>query len=184
MKKILVILLVLISTIGFSQKPTDIMISPMYPLKENLSNKTKQINYEYLSKLIFKEINEYRKSKNLTELKWDNALSDDCYTWVDYLCENTEFRHPTYLEHDLFKTQFNAECLATLHNCSETYLDNAKDVVNRWKNSRPHNALLLSSEDNFYGKGNANCVGAVSVITDNDTRFKIAFRIKAIRLNY
>ncbi len=184
MKKILVILLVLISITGFSQKPTDIMISPLYPLKEKTSGKTKQVNYEYLSKLIFKEINEYRKSKNLTELKWDNILAEDCNSWSYYLCENNEFRHPTYLEHDLFKTQFNVECLASIINTSETYLENAKHVVNRWKNSRPHNALLLSSEDGFYGKGDAICIGAVGLVTDDDTNFNVVFRIKAIRLNY
>ena len=164
MKKILVILLVLISTIGFSQKPTDIMISI-----PNNELKTKTANYEYLSKLIFKEINEYRKSKNLNVLIWDTILFNDCKKWTDYLTINNEFRHPDIITDTLYSSRFKIECITLVYNNNDTYITNSKTAISHWKNSRPHNSGLLTSDA---------VMGAVSVSSTNKSHLIISFRIK------
>lgn len=156
MKKILVILLVLFSITGFSQKPTDIMIS-IHSKEFNI----KKPNGDYYAKLIFKEINEYRKSKNLNSIVWDTILGNDSKKWSQYLCESDKFEHDENIEH----ITIGGECLTSGYSDNKTYDYNSKEVVFMWKNSRLHNSILLMS---------TATIGAVGIGIDCYT---IVFRI-------
>ena len=134
MKKILVILLVLFSTIGFSQKPTDIVD------KNN-------INIVYLEKLIFKGINNHRKLNKKDSLIWDSTLHIESQKHSKWMYDNNKFIHSNDIN-------FSGECILftssnTLYNW--TYDNYSKLILEGWITSTDHNKILLYSGKN--GKG-------------------------------
>jgi uncharacterized protein YkwD len=143
MEKILVILFVLISTIGFSQKPTDIVD------KNN-------INIIYLEKLIFKGINNHRKLNKKDSLIWNSTLHIESQKHSKWMYDNNKFIHSN-------DDNFSGECCLVLGvSPNETYIDFSNFIVNGWITSIEHNKVLLySGKNNTGGVGifvKSNCV--------------------------
>ena len=136
MKTILTFAVILITAVtGFSQKVTDV-VDP------------KNVNYEFLSQLVIDEVNKYRVDHWLHKLKISEPLQKDSKTWANYLAANNVLYHDT--------TGGFSEALhrGSGGGLGMTYLNFAKGVVNSWKDSPPHNAILLSSKSKYIGFGN------------------------------
>ena len=80
MKKILFILLFLISTVSYSQKPIDIVIIG-------------KVNADLLEKLMLEEINIYRKSKRLQPLTPDSTLFKQSRKHSEWMDLNKKIQH-------------------------------------------------------------------------------------------
>ena len=85
MKKILVILLVLVSNLSYGQKPTDIVIR-------------KQVNADLLEKLMLDEINIYRKSKRLQPLMPDSNLFKQSRKHSEWMDQNKKLQHGQHID--------------------------------------------------------------------------------------
>lgn len=132
MRKILFILFVLVSNLGFSQKPTDIVD------KNN-------INILYLEKLIFNGINNHRKLNKKDSLIWDSTLHIESQKHSKWMYDNNKFIHSK-------DVNFSGECCLVLGiSPNETYIKLSEFIVNGWITSTEHNKILLCSGKN--GKG-------------------------------
>jgi len=145
MKQLITLLLVLISLIGYSQtKPTDI-------IKEG------DIDTLFIEQLIFQHINDYRKSRKRSELKWDEEVAEGSRNHSKWMTDNDVFMHDTVGGH------FFNECImaTVILTDFQTYEDLA-GRIEVWKNSPGHNAALLSDRGNDYLGG----IG-ISIMKDN-----------------
>jgi len=145
MKKILTLLLVLISLIGYSQtKPTDI-------IKEG------DIDTLFIEQLIFQHINDYRKSRKRSELKWDEEVAEGSRSHSKWMTDNDVFMHDT-MGGDFFN-----ECImgTVVLPGFETYEDLAEEIE-VWKNSPGHNYALLLDD----GASDLGGIG-ISIMKDN-----------------
>lgn len=131
MKKILIILFVLISTVSFSQKPTDIVIR-------------KQVNADLLEKLMLEEINIYRKSKRLQPLMPDSNLFKQSRKHSEWMDQNKKLQHGQPIDECCFIAGYSE---------TESYRDNAKGLIRVWIESPGHNAALLHEINNIGGIG-------------------------------
>ena len=134
MKKILVILLILISNLSYGQKPTDIVIR-------------KQVNADLLEKLMLDEINIYRKSKRLQPLMPDSNLFKQSRKHSEWMDQNKK------LEHSNGGNYFSECCFSGGYCDVESYKDNAKGLVKVWIESPKHNNILLDDRVNTGGVG-------------------------------
>ncbi len=134
MKKILIILFVLISTVSFSQKSMDIVIRG-------------KVNADLLEKLMLEEINVYRKSKGLHPLMPDSNLFKQSRKHSEWMDENKKIQHSN-------GGNYFSECCFSGGYCDvESYRDNAKGLVKVWIESPNHNNILLDDRVNTGGVG-------------------------------
>ena len=145
MKKILVILFVLISITGFSQKPTD---------KINVD----KINIELIEKLVLEEINNYRINYSYLE-KIPNTsnkyrkINDPKRKLIPRKDSINLSRLHSQKMVDLDKGLFHDEKDGRNYNenctmgiiAQKTYIKLAKDIFEQWKDSRLHNLNLLKT---------------------------------------
>ena len=148
MKNILVILFVLISITGFSQKPTD---------KININ----KINIELIEKLILEEINNYRVNYSYLE-KIPNTsnhykkIKDPKQKLISsiYPINSSRLHSQKMVDLDsgLFHDQkdgrnYNENCtIASIGISTEkTYIILSKEIFEQWKDSPLHNINLLET---------------------------------------
>jgi uncharacterized protein YkwD len=142
MKSLITLLLVLVSIGGYSQNTLD--------------------------KLVFKKINEYRKSKGLVMLVWDNKTFNASKHHTTYLVENKVVCHTeknntatskSRLEHHGVDFDYSGENCAkviigiTKEYSSDEYL--SSEIVDGWKNSPYHNKIMLGKN---YTYGGVSCI--------------------------
>jgi uncharacterized protein YkwD len=134
MKKILFILFVLISTVSYGQKPTDIVD------KNN-------INILYLEKLIFNGINNHRLINKKDSLIWDSILHIESQKHSKWMYDNNKFIHSK-------DVNFSGECCFIAgYSYGQSYSFNAKNLIRVWIESPGHNAALLDDRVNTGGVG-------------------------------
>ncbi len=136
MKTEITFILIIISvTSSFAQKVTDV-VDP------------KNVNYEFVSQLVIDEVNKYRVDNWLPKLKISERLQKDTKAWANYLAANDILVHDTT---GGFSEAIHKGGGVGLGN---NYLTFAKGIVNSWKDSPPHNAILLSARSKYIGFGN------------------------------
>ena len=131
MKKILVILLILISNLSDGQKPNYIVIR-------------KQVNAVLLEKLMLEEINIYRKSKRLQPLMPDSNLFKQSRKHSEWMDENKKLQHGQPIDEC---------CFIAGYSYGQSYAFNAKGLIRVWIESPGHNAALLHETNNIGGIG-------------------------------
>ena len=107
---------------------------------------------KYLEYLTVVEINKYRMSKGLLPVEWNDSASYECRKYSEFLRKENKFGHFAPLSHHDGENISN-----TGYNGADTYEENAKTIVQIWKDSPGHNALLLLED----AKG-----GAVGIVLE------------------
>ena len=121
MKKIFLILIILISSIGFSQTANDIDI---------------------IEKLTLKKINEYRKKNNKNELLMVDTISDDARKHSNKMLKAGYLFHADYS----YWSGENCGCIKTFNDFI-TYDEISNEIVESWIQSPLHNRALLLNGD-------------------------------------
>jgi uncharacterized protein YkwD len=133
MKQLLIILSIFYSLYARSQLPTD-------SIKGD-----KDINITYLEKLTLEEINKYRVSKGIPKLIISESACESCKRHNEWMyCEN-KFEH----SHD---NCYENLLIIPLY-AHTTYIKMAKEIINSWKESMPHNKNLLTMYAVNFGIG-------------------------------
>ena len=139
MKKILVILLVLISTVGYSQK--NIYLYDI-GIKGNSLIDFKNFNVDLIESLVLKRINEYRKLNNKVVLVEDIKLKNLSRKWSKTMDSLEIFEHNNW-KLSIF------ECIQAFKNSSAdpmTYNKLSQEIFMTWKESKGHNYVMLLDE--------------------------------------
>jgi len=148
MKKLITLLLVLLSISGYSQSNLDI--------------------------LVFNKINQYRKSKGLVVMVWDNKPFKSSKHHTQYLVEHKVVGHteknntPTSKSRlKYYGVNFNysgENCAKVIIGITKEYSSDeylSSEIVDGWKNSPPHNKLML---DENYDYGAVSCIKSVNSV--------------------
>jgi uncharacterized protein YkwD len=135
MKKLFVILSILISSVGYATEPTDTF-------------KTESADIEFLEKLVLKKISEYRVSNGVKYLVWDDTLGKGSRDHSEWMVKNNKFEHAKNINS-------LGECIIITSDGAGicTYDKVANFIVNGWKESPGHNAILLQKWDDIGGIG-------------------------------
>lgn len=132
MKKLLIAILVIISTSTFATEPTDTL-------------RIKTLDMEFLEQLVIEEISKYRVNSGKSPIVWDSTLSSQCREYSEKL--KHDFKHDT-------NSPYHGECISnTGYNAGATYLKNAKTIVKIWQDSPGHNYILLLPNSTMGGMG-------------------------------
>ena len=145
MKNLITLLIVLLSISGYSQSNLDM--------------------------LVFNKINEYRESKGLVSLVWDNKTFNASKHHTKYLVKNKVVGHTEKNNTPTSKSRlkyygvnfgyggYSGENCAkviigiTKEYSSDDYL--SSEIVDGWKNSPPHNKTMLGKN---YTYGGVSCI--------------------------
>ena len=103
---------------------------------------------EFLERLTFEEINNYRVSKGLNVLEWSNELGNSTRKHSEWMGHTNKFQHARNLNNA-------SECLFYGGHAfdNETYRFHATGYTKEWIDSPPHNDILLSNQMNIGGVG-------------------------------
>lgn len=132
MKKIFLVILLFVSSNGFSQSLKDTLF------KHNL-------NIKLLETAAINELNRYRKSLGLCEVVVDSLLTKNAKSHSAWMEKTGIFEHSDY---------FGSECIlygGHLFLCS--YEKNGVSIIKGWINSPPHNRILKDPEAKKVGIG-------------------------------
>jgi len=142
-----------------------------------------------LDMLILQEINKYRQENNLNGIRFQKGVWYVANKHTYYQRESKYMGHrenidiPNYEENTTISGRFNqytnipwegvGENCIVMKVRNETDYELAVEVVNRWKNSKRHNELMLSDEyvyggvSSLYGKMWESYVGDYLYVTYN-----------------
>ena len=142
MKKILVILLVLISTVGYSQK--NIYLYDI-GIKGNSLIDFKNFNVDLIESLVLKRINEYRKLNNKIILTDDNKIKNVARSWSVTMDSLGMFKHN--------KKYPLTECIQIHTNNADpiTYNKLSEELFITWRDSEKGHKWGLLDSDAIYG---------------------------------
>lgn len=133
MKKVFLVILLFVSSIGFSQSPNDTIIH-----KEN-------IDIRYLEKLCMEVLNKYRLSKGVNILKVDSNLCKSSIKHSQWMEKNNKFQHS--------HSGVGENILSLSLSAGLTYKIMSEEIIESWIKSPPHNANMLDSGYKFMGLG-------------------------------
>jgi uncharacterized protein YkwD len=129
MKKLMVLLVVLVSGLGYSQKPTDTIPST-------------NINSNLMNQCVIDEVNKERKKLGLRPLSVSEELTNLSKKHSEWVVETDRFEHSTGNNY--------AECVNkggfSNFGAGETYGGLAIQIVSSWMESPPHKKILMCSE--------------------------------------
>ena len=121
-----------------------------------------------LDKLVFEKINDYRESKGLKSLMWDNKTFNASKHHTKYLVTNKVVGHneknntPTpksRLDYYGVKYDYSGEnCAKVIIGIIEKYSNDeylSSEIVDGWKNSPYHNKIMLGENYKF---GGVSCI--------------------------
>ena len=184
MKNLLLIglLSIMFSFESAGQKKALKYASDVANLKEQLKTDS-VLRFEYACAIEFhKYLNDYRTSRKLKPLRWNDTLWVVAMNHGNYLSENDLFAHEEIVGKALFsgisptnRYEFVFESEYYVHGCGEnlfmTYYDkkctpdeNAKNALNAWIRSKGHNENMLRESYHEHGM-------AVIITKENDMIF-------------
>jgi uncharacterized protein YkwD len=126
MKKLMVLLVVLVSGLGYSQKPTDTI-------------PTTNINSNLMNQCVIDEVNKERKKLGLHPFIVTEGAMEFSKEHTEWMVKTGKFEHS--------KNDTYGECInkSGFFN-GESYEGAAKRIVNWWMNSPPHRKVLMSRD--------------------------------------
>jgi uncharacterized protein YkwD len=126
MKKLMVLLVVLVSGLGYSQKPTDTIPST-------------NINSNLMNQCVIDEVNKERKKLGLHPFIVTEGTMKFSKEHTEWMVETGKFEHS--------KNYTYGECITkTNFRNGESYEGAAKRIVTSWMNSPPHRKVLMSRD--------------------------------------
>jgi uncharacterized protein YkwD len=126
MKKLMVLLVVLVSGLGYSQKPTDTI-------------PTTNINSNLMNQCVIDEVNKERKKLGLHPFIVTEGAMEFSKEHTEWVVKTGKFEHS--------KNDTYGECMTKANFWGgESYEGAAKRIVANWMNSPPHRKVLMSRD--------------------------------------
>lgn len=139
MKNLILILVIFLSSIGFSQVSSNLAITE-FGLNSSDTLTKDNYNVEYLEKLVFERINKYRIDNGYDSLVNDSVIYIGCKAYSKFMLDNNSYEHAE-------STNGTIECIIAFSVYDifgyVTYKKLSNLIVRAWIVSPMHNAALL-----------------------------------------
>ena len=184
MKKLFLVFSVAFSSFAFGQTTSDVHVTTKEEFAAAKLKATSPYDIKVYEIQVIKLVNEYRISKGLNALEYDTSLYKAAIMQSDYMAVNSKvthynstdgmYSHVSRIQHFLGRsTKAAAECCTNSSlfiNFIRNY-NHAQFIFDAWKNSKPHNSILLDPAEtkiavSISRNGNAEYIYACLVVCD------------------